>query len=540
MSSQQPKPVMSRTAVVICLWLGLLMLTPAFVKGEASFGLADPELVGEDPLASVKIGSDSAFSPGRLVEIPILIRNSVALGGFTLEVDFCFHNLTCYGAQRGEALSDTTNHQYDWEYLSYSIVPYNDTLYRLVLYGQYDLPDGHQGVPLAPNPDYVSLVVMKFQTPAECGSLQTFFPIVFEWEWDDCSENSFSDSFGNVLYVSQDPDQYDTTYCPHGPSIVRSLEFSDGGIYAIYPSRCRGDVNVNQIPYEIADLVLFYNYLLYGDTILIDPQQQSANSDVNWDDFLWSIADFVHLGRVIEHDAAPIQEPTDILNGTCRLWIGKEQAFPFDTVALPFGYYSTGPEGWKSIHGMALRIGYNPDELTALELDLSGTELGDWEAVDYNIKPGEIRFSATPEFATTSLSDSLTFPGSDSLLLGRIVFEIGNVDSPAFLPVGLTPDTGIHLRCNNVAGIDQEITRMDYFFDVSGGLEIGFVLRGDANGDGAIDVADVTYLINYLFLQGSAPDPMALGDANCDGMVDVADLMHLINYLFLGGQPPGC
>ena len=257
MSSQQPKPVMSRTAVVICLWLGLLMLTPAFVKGEANFGPADPELVGDDPLASVKIGSDSALSPGQLVEIPILIRNSVALGGFTLEVDFCFHNLTCYGAKRGEALSDTTNHQYDWEYLSYSIVPYTDTLYRLMLYGQYDMPDGHQGVPLAPNPDYVSLVVMKFQTPAECGSLRTFFPLVFEWEWDDCSENSFSDSFGNVLYVSQDPDQYDTTYCPHGPSVVRSLEFSDGGIDAIYPSLCRGDVNVNQIPYEIADLVLF-------------------------------------------------------------------------------------------------------------------------------------------------------------------------------------------------------------------------------------------------------------------------------------------
>jgi hypothetical protein len=134
----------------------------------------------------------------------------------------------------------------------------------------------------------------------------------------------------------------------------------------------------------------------------------------------------------------------------------------------------------------------------------------------------------------------LTFPGSDSLILGRIVFEIGPVDSPAFLPVSLIPDTGIHLRCNNVAGIDQEVTRMDYFFDVGGGIEIGFVLRGDANGDGVIDVADVTFLINYLFLQGSAPDPLALGDANCDGVVDVADLMHLINYLFLDGQPPGC
>jgi hypothetical protein len=64
-------------------------------------------------------------------------------------------------------------------------------------------------------------------------------------------------------------------------------------------------------------------------------------------------------------------------------------------------------------------------------------------------------------------------------------------------------------------------------------------IRGDANGDGVIDVADVTYLINYLFIGGSAPQPMEAGDANYDGAVDIADVMYLINYLFVGGSPPG-
>jgi hypothetical protein len=66
------------------------------------------------------------------------------------------------------------------------------------------------------------------------------------------------------------------------------------------------------------------------------------------------------------------------------------------------------------------------------------------------------------------------------------------------------------------------------------------VLRGDANADGVIDIADVAYLISYLFADGSAPDPLEAGDANCDGVVDIADVTYLINYLFLGGQPPGC
>ena len=65
-------------------------------------------------------------------------------------------------------------------------------------------------------------------------------------------------------------------------------------------------------------------------------------------------------------------------------------------------------------------------------------------------------------------------------------------------------------------------------------------LTGDANGDGEIDVADITYLINYLFLATSAPNPLWVGDCNCDGVVDIGDIVYLINYLFLGGAPPGC
>ena len=65
-------------------------------------------------------------------------------------------------------------------------------------------------------------------------------------------------------------------------------------------------------------------------------------------------------------------------------------------------------------------------------------------------------------------------------------------------------------------------------------------IRGDANGDGAIDIADVVYLINYLFIDGPAPNPLDAGDANCDGTVDIADVVYLINYLFIDGPPPGC
>jgi len=62
--------------------------------------------------------------------------------------------------------------------------------------------------------------------------------------------------------------------------------------------------------------------------------------------------------------------------------------------------------------------------------------------------------------------------------------------------------------------------------------------RGDANADGAINSADVSYLINYLFVSGPKPIPLEAGDPNGDGTTNSADVSYLINYLFVSGPPP--
>jgi CubicO group peptidase (beta-lactamase class C family) len=73
-------------------------------------------------------------------------------------------------------------------------------------------------------------------------------------------------------------------------------------------------------------------------------------------------------------------------------------------------------------------------------------------------------------------------------------------------------------------------------FDFAAGLPP----RGDVNGDGTIDVADILYLVNYLFRNGVPPQPLAAGDINCDGRVSISDVVYLVNYLYRGGDPPGC
>jgi hypothetical protein len=61
---------------------------------------------------------------------------------------------------------------------------------------------------------------------------------------------------------------------------------------------------------------------------------------------------------------------------------------------------------------------------------------------------------------------------------------------------------------------------------------------GEANGDYVINIADVVYMINYIFKSGPPPAPLCLGDASGDGAVNIADGVYLINYIFKAGPDP--
>jgi hypothetical protein len=62
--------------------------------------------------------------------------------------------------------------------------------------------------------------------------------------------------------------------------------------------------------------------------------------------------------------------------------------------------------------------------------------------------------------------------------------------------------------------------------------------RGLINGDAHANLADVIFLLGYLFASGAEPSCLKAADNNDDGKLDIADAVRLLGWLFRGAAPP--
>ncbi len=162
----------------------------------------------------------------------------------------------------------------------------------------------------------------------------SFVPIRFFWM--DCTDNALSDEFGEIMLISDavydgyDPEaangkmniynplygMYPTYFgaqdidCfTHETKVpLRAVSFENGGVWIACVDSIddRGDINLNNVAYEIADAVLYSNYFVYGLGVFnVNLQGQIAASDVNADGLTLSVADLVYLIRVVIGDALP-------------------------------------------------------------------------------------------------------------------------------------------------------------------------------------------------------------------------------------------
>jgi hypothetical protein len=141
----------------------------------------------------------------------------------------------------------------------------------------------------------------------------------------------------------------------------------------------------------------------------------------------------------------------------------------------------------------------------------------------------------------------------------RYTYEI-NFASPGgpglFLPAGNGPILSLYFRIpsNMPQGASHPVSVLAYGFQVPtfevqpgiyyGGTIAGSItvcLAGDVGNDGiGPDIADLSYLIAYLYLGGPPPPVPAKADIDTSIGVDIGDISALISYLYLGGPINHC
>jgi hypothetical protein len=263
--------------------------------------------------------------------------NTFDLMGYDLVVNYPTNALTLQNVSPG-----LFHDQCDWEYFTYRYGPFAEChpncpsgLLRIVALAETNNGDVHPTCFNAETP--FTLATIDFLVSTDRTLDCTWQPIRFMWL--DCGDNMFArgewggdnllsarrvfDWVDDSLIEITDHDTDFPTYygqpheCltidPGAPYMV--ADFYHGGVQiefadSIDDSHCtRGDINLNRIPHEIADAVMYSNLLVHMPIPINDSACLARTSDVNADDTPWSVEDFVYLVRIITGDALPYPHP---------------------------------------------------------------------------------------------------------------------------------------------------------------------------------------------------------------------------------------
>ena len=313
---------------------------------EKSFHINIVEKPDCEVCLKIRIDGGDCIPVGVIKTVNLVMETDMYLGGYDLLMSFDASVLAFISA------TDVGTEIEGWEYFNSRLNSANCSpncpagLIRLVAIAEIN-NGPHHPPHESLNPNGV-VARMRFQVANDQNLGDQFLPIRFVTY--DCGDNGFSDTTGNDLYVDLrifGPEDYllwDETDNVHFPeasrpfgmgtadsciieepgknSPIRCVEFYNGGICILHPDSIdiRGDVNLNGIPYEIADAVVFSNYFIYGLSVFtVNVAGQIAATDVNSDGATLTVADLVLLIRIIIGDTEPVPKLApyaDMLNIT--------------------------------------------------------------------------------------------------------------------------------------------------------------------------------------------------------------------------------
>lgn len=191
----------------------------------------------------------------------------------------------------------------------------------------------------------------------------------------------------------------------------------------------------------------------------------------------------------------------------------------------------------EALAGIEVTLAYNSPDITVDSFSFVGGRAEYVSLKGTSTNPGTVTIYCFP-----FTGEPLISPGSG--LLGQLYFS-----SLPTSPAQVVPIDTIIITIGNreYATTFSDATANPFspqyekgYLDILVSCCIGDRGNVDNSPDDVVNVADLTYLIAYLFQGG--PDPVCLPEGNVNGdpgeLINVADLTYLVAYLFQGGPPP--
>lgn len=250
----------------------------------------------------------------------------------------------------------------------------------------------------------------------------------------------------------------------------------------------RGDLNLNGIPFELADAAIYANYFAAGIyAFTIDPDSQIAATDINMDGINLSVADYVMMIRIEMGAGDP--PPADPDTFTTNIVYQYT-----DTSVVVLTQFGSAPA--------AMYLGFEfaaPPVYTARLLQNNGS-----------ISMGTAAEGRVVAMLITGMND---LPLGNYIPLVELAYQ---GDGPTSINGGVLGAAG---------------GQGNLFVDTT-------LLIGDANNDGRVNIGDAVFIVAWIFKGGSVPLHLQAVDANCDLLYNVGDAIFIVSFIFRSGPAP--
>ncbi|UCD64441.1 MAG: hypothetical protein JSW34_03135 [Candidatus Zixiibacteriota bacterium] len=152
-------------------------------------------------------------------------------------------------------------------------------------------------------------------------------------------------------------------------------------------------------------------------------------------------------------------------------------------------------------------IGYNPDRPASFNPEGHPTDSAQWW-YPYESRKGAL---LSDDVDGQSEFGPQTYPSSD----------------------GYGGRSGIYVRVDSIVS-DRLYARVDMDYSEPPCC----VLPGDIDHNGQLDALDIGYFVEYIWLNGPAPECDEEADVDGNDQIDALDVVYLVDYFFIVGAPP--